>query len=125
MPNPECMHALNFCKLYPLPIRRLRKNPPDHFWKIPAGHPLEKLAWHFWKISQLIQIKLTNHTKKAHLQNISSVLRFFMQVRWAVQTSTKPRPSKLPCSYLCLYAVIRRYTPLYPRAIRGPIRQLT
>ena len=26
-------------------IRRLWKNPPDHFWKIPAGHPLEKLAW--------------------------------------------------------------------------------
>ena len=26
-------------------IRRLWKNPPDHFWKIPAGQPLEKLAW--------------------------------------------------------------------------------
>ena len=26
-------------------IHRLWKNPPDHFGKIPAGHPLEKLAW--------------------------------------------------------------------------------
>ena len=112
MPHPKCIHALNFYKLYPLPIRGLYaaygKIRLTTFGKFRLATLWKSSPGHFWKISQLM---LASHTRKAHLQNISSVLRFFLHVRWAVQTSTKPRPSKLPWSYLCLYAVIRRYTP--------------
>ena len=96
-------------------IRRLWKNPPNHFWKIPAGHPLESSPGHFWKISQLVN---PNTAYKPYQESTFTkhfvCLAVLSALRWAVQTSTKPRPSKLPCSYLCLWAVIRRYTPTRP-----------
>ena len=82
MPHPKCIHALNFYKLYPLPIRRLYaaygKIHLITFGKFRLATLWKSSPGHFWKISQLM---LANHTKKAHLQNISSVLRFFLRIR--------------------------------------------
>ena len=81
-PHPKCIHALNFYKLYPLPIRRLYaaygKIYLITFGKFRLATLWKSSPGHFWKISQLM---LANHTRKAHLQNISSVLRFFLRVR--------------------------------------------
>ena len=82
MPHPKCIHALHFHELYPLPIRRLYgaygKICLATFGQFRLATLWKSSPGHFWKISQLM---LASHTKKTYLQNISSVLQFFLRVR--------------------------------------------
>ena len=100
-------------------IRRLRKNPPDHFWAIPAGHPLEKLAW------PLLENITTNACKS--YQESTPTKHFVCLAVLSARSLSRPNLNQTSTIQTALFLSlpIRRYTPLYAAIRPGYTRPYT
>ena len=100
-------------------IRRLWKNPPDHVWKIPAGHPLEKLAW------PILENITTNACKS--YQECTTTKHFVCLAALSAHSLSRPNLNQTSTIQTALFLSlpIRRYTRLYAAIRRCYTRPYT
>ena len=103
-------------------IRRLWKNPPDHFWKIPAGHPLEKLAW-----PVLENITANPNTAYKPYQESTFTKHFVCLAVLSARSLGRPNLNQTSTIQTALFLSlpIRGYTPLYAAIRPGYTRPYT